>query len=70
MEPKELPARIRVKVEEWLGRNAPVRHFWQLDETFLVLAHTPAGENLYCLRVFPVGDSLELSQDNVLYPRL
>lgn len=68
MEPKDLPAHIKAKVDEWLGEGARIRHFWQFDETFIVLAHIAAGTNFYCLRIFPVGNSLQLSQDNVLYP--
>lgn len=67
MQPKELPEHIMAKVIEWLGAHCSVSHFWQFDETFVVLAKLGDGSATYCLRVFPVGDALELSQDNIIY---
>lgn len=66
MEPKQLPENILEKVREWLG-PPDVLHFWKFDETFVVVARIMGAKNIYCLRIFPVGDSLQLSQDNVLY---
>lgn len=67
MERDELPAKVRSKVHEWLG-DFTTCHFWKFDETFIVLAKVTGGDgNIYCLRIFPVGDSLQLSQDNILY---
>jgi hypothetical protein len=65
MEPKELPKNIHEKVAEWLG-SPNVLHFWKFDETYIVLARITGGADIYCLRIFPVGNSLQLSQDNVL----
>jgi hypothetical protein len=68
MKSNELPANILAKVTEWLGAPS-ILHFWKFDETYVVLARrmeVGAG-SIYCLRIFPVGDSLQLSQDNILF---
>lgn len=62
MEPKELPESIAAKVEAWLSPNHSVLHFWNCHETYMVVALSRA--ELYCLRVFSVGDELQISQDN------
>lgn len=67
MEPKKLPENVAAKVDEWLGPNCTI-HFWEQDGTFFIVAHSPrAQNNIYCLRIFPIGDELQLSQDNILY---
>jgi len=67
MKPKKLPENVAAKVQAWLG-NHSVLHFWECDGTFLINAkrHDQTGD-LYCLRVFPIGESLELSQDNIIF---
>lgn len=64
MEPKELPKNIDAKVSEWLHEHS-VLHFWECDGTFLVIARVLG--DIYCLRIFPIGDKLELSQDHVIF---
>jgi hypothetical protein len=66
MKNKRLRDDIYAKVKEWLGRPT-ILHFWRFDDTFVVLARVDGGSDVYCLRIFPVGDSLALSQDNVIY---
>lgn len=67
MEPKELPPKVFAKADEWLG-YATILHFWNCDETYYVLAKITHGAgNIYCLRIFPVGGELQLSQDNIIY---
>jgi hypothetical protein len=67
MKPDELPANILARVTEWLGLPI-ILHFWKFDDTYVVLARMQAGAGaIYCLRIFPVGDSLQLSQDNILF---
>lgn len=67
MEKQKLQPDILSKVEDWLGSGTSIAHFWRFDDTFIVIASHKGESSLYCLRIFPVGDSLELSQDNVLY---
>ena len=71
MEPKELPEQIAAKLRSWMGGDASVSHFWKCGDTFLVVARQPSGVDgiydFHCLRIFPIGDTLQLSQDNIIY---
>ncbi len=69
MEPRELPKAVEAKVQQWLGVHS-ILHFWERDETYLIVARalniTPEND-VYCLRVFPIGGEFLLSQDNVIH---
>ena len=72
MEPEELPKRVADKVKSWMGTDVVgVSHFWTCGDTFLVIVRNPSGVdgiyNFHCLRIFPIGNTLQLSQDNIIY---
>lgn len=73
MEPQTLPDNIAAKVNQWLGGDYSAAHFWRCGDAFLIVASVPSAADgiydIYCLRVFPIGDKLELSQDNIIYGR-
>ena len=55
------PAEIRLLIEQWLGHQESIRHWWEQDGTYFVVCF--AADSLYFFRVFSVGGSWRLSQD-------
>src|SRR5687768_1965698 len=57
------------KVDDWLGMgDYELLQVWQVEDTWLIVArgiNSLSKNGLYFLRVFPVGSSFQLSQDNI-----
>lgn len=58
---KEIPQPVKAKLNEWLT-EANVLHFWEQDGTYFIVASS-GQQGLYFIRIFSVGDTLQLSQD-------
>ena len=59
--PKKPPDEIRLLVEQWVGAQESIRHWWEQENTYFIVAF--AVEALFFLRVFSVADSFRLSCD-------
>lgn len=68
MEPKKLPVNVADKLREWMGGEHSVLQVWESEGSHYILANTPRNRtSVYCIRIFPIGSELALSQDNILY---
>lgn len=57
-----IPTEIEEKIEDWCGPNYKIANVWYHDETHMVTVHY--GKAILSLRLFKIGDKIEISQDN------
>lgn len=65
---EKLPENIQAKVNDWLGAHRIVQFWedWECNTYFVVAQRLLSGDcDLYFLRIFPIGNSYQVSQDNV-----
>ena len=52
---KQLPADVRIEVEQWLNQIGGILHWWEADGTYFVVVS--ADDQLYFLRLLALHKS-------------